>query len=820
MDKKQLSERDICTKFILPAVKKAGWDEMTQIREEVSFTKGRIIVRGRLVSRGKGKRADFILYYKPNIPLALIEAKDNSRSVGDGMQQALEYATTLRIPFVFSSNGDGFVFHDGTGTSAQTEVNLTNDAFPSPEALWAKYRAWKGLSPDAEKLVLQDYHDDGSGKAPRYYQCSAINATTEAIAKGQDRILLVMATGTGKTYTAFQTIWRLWKAGRKKRVLFLADRNVLVDQTMVNDFRPFGAAMAKLSTDARTIERDDGTSATLPGALDGKRRIDTAYEIYLALYQAITGPEDRQKLYREFSPNFFDLIVIDECHRGSAAEDAAWHEILSHFSSATQIGLTATPKETKYVSNINYFGKPVYSYTLKQGIQDGFLAPYKVVKIHIDRDVEGYRPEKGKLDRDGSEVEDRIYNQSDFDRTLVIDDRTKLVARKITQFLKESGDRFQKTIVFCVDTEHAARMRQALVNENQDLVQQNLRYVMRITGDDPEGCAEIGNFIDPEARYPVLVTTSRLLSTGVDVRTCRLIVLDRAVGSMTEFKQIVGRGTRVHEDSKKYYFTLMDFRGATGLFADKDFDGEPVQIYEPGPTDPVSPPSDAPPPPTVDQDPASAVDTEEEIVVDGYPPDPDPVGVGAAENRGKVFVDGVSVAIIAERVEYLDENGKLITESLRDFTKRALRKRFTSLDSFLTQWNAADRKQAILDALAEEGLPLDPLAEEVGKDLDPFDLICHVAFDQPPLTRRERADSVRKRNVFTKYGPQARAVLDALLQKYQDTGAANLDDPRILQISPFDAMGTPFQLVKSFGTREDFERAVHELQSALYQKAA
>src|SRR5712671_6341147 len=435
MNKQDLSERDICSKFIGPAIKRAGWDGMMQIREEVAFTKGRIIVRGKLVTRGKAKRADYILYYKPNLPIAIVEAKDNNHSVGDGMQQALDYATTLEIPFAFSSNGDGFVFHDRTGAGGATETNLSLDAFPSPADLWARYRAWKGLTPEAEQIVLQDYFDDGSGKGPRYYQMNAVNAAIEAIAKGRDRILLVMATGTGKTYTAFQIIWRLWKAGRKKRILFLADRNVLIDQTMVNDFRPFGAAMAKLSTGAKTIERQDGSEIELTTALDKKRRIDTAYEIYLGLYQAITGPEERQKLYREFSPRFFDLIVIDECHRGSAADDAAWREILTYFSAATQIGLTATPKETEYVSNIHYFGDPVYSYSLKQGIQDGFLAPYKVVKVHIDRDIEGYRPEKGQLDRDGEEVEDRIYNPRDFDRTLVLDARTQLVARKTTEFL-------------------------------------------------------------------------------------------------------------------------------------------------------------------------------------------------------------------------------------------------------------------------------------------------------------------------------------------------------------------------------------------------
>lgn len=817
MNKKDLSERDICTKFITPALRHAGWDEQLQIREEVSFTKGRIIVRGKLVSRGQCKRVDYILYYKPNLPIAVIEAKDNGHGVGDGMQQALGYAVTLDIPFVFASNGDGFVFHDRTGTSGATETTLTLDAFPSPDALWARYRAWKGLTPEAEQIVLQDYYDDGSGKTPRYYQVNAVNAAIEAIAKGSNRVLLVMATGTGKTYTAFQIIWRLWKAGHKKRILFLADRNVLIDQTMVNDFRPFGPAMAKLSTKAKTIERDDGSQVDLSIALDRKRRIDTAYEVYLGLYQAITGPEERQKLYREFSPGFFDLIVIDECHRGSAAEDSAWREILEHFSAATQIGLTATPKETEYVSNMAYFGEPVYSYSLKQGIRDGFLAPYKVVKIHIDRDVEGYRPEQGQIDRDGETVEDRLYNTKDFDRTLVLDERTKLVARKVTEFLQQSGDRFQKTILFCVDQEHAARMRQALINENTDLVAQNHRYVMRITGGDAEGQAELGNFIDPEARYPVLVTTSRLLSTGVDAQTCRLIVLDREVGSMTEFKQIVGRGTRVHEDTHKYYFTLIDFRGATSHFADPDFDGEPVQIYTPRPDDPVAPPNDSSP----DDDPTDGAigeDSGEYEVLIG-----DTSGIGTQPGNGrreKIYVDGVTARIIAERVEYLDEQGKLVTESLRDFTRKVLHRHFASLDDFLRRWGAAERKQVLVDELAAEGLPLELIAAELGKDLDPFDLICHVAFDAKPLTRRERAENVKKRDVFAQYGAQARAVLDALLDKYADEGVLNLDDAKVLRIPPLDRLGTPVQLVKAFGGKAAFEQAVHALQSALYQETA
>ena len=818
MNKKSLSEDDICAKFITPAVVAAGWDDATQIRRQVFFTKGRIIVRGKLVTRGKAKRADYVLYIG-HFAIALIEAKDNNHSVGDGMQQGLEYAITLDVPFVFSSNGDGFIFHDRTGHAQQMETTLAIDAFPNPAELWTRYLAWKGLTPAQEKVVTQPYFDDGSGKEPRYYQRNAVNAAVEAIAKGQNRVLLVMATGTGKTYTAFQIIWRLWKAGQKKRILYLADRNILIDQTMVNDFRPFGAAMAKLSTAAKTIERADGTSTELTLALDkgsdSKRRIDTAYEIYLGLYQAITGPEERQKLFKEFSPGFFDLIVIDECHRGSAADDSAWREILEYFSAATQIGMTATPKETEYVSNSNYFGPPVYTYSLKQGIRDGFLAPYKVIKVHLDVDVEGWRPGKGELDQFGQEIEDRIYNQKDFDRNLIIDARTARVAKWVSDYLKASGDRFQKTIVFCVDTAHAARMRQALINENADLVQQYPRYVMRITGDDAEGAAQLGNFIDPEAKVPVIVTTSRLLSTGVDAQTCRLIVLEREVGSMTEFKQIVGRGTRVHEDTRKFFFTLIDFRKATNHFADPDFDGEPVQIYEPGEGDPVIPP-ELPPQDSPDENLLAA--GEEEIVVDGYLPPDISLPPDAAEPRPKYFIHGKPVKVLTERVEYLDDHGKLVTESLRDYSRKAIRAHYASLDAFLRRWKGEARKEVVMEELAEEGLFLGPLMEEVGIDLDPFDLICHIAFDQPPRTRRERADQVRKRDVFTKYGPQARAVLEALLNKYQEEGLiGGLDNVKILEIPPFNQMGMPFQLIKEFGTKAGFEQAVHEMQAALYQ---
>lgn len=805
--------------FITPAVVQAGWNPHEQVREQVSFTKGRIIVRGKLVTRGKQRRADYILYYRPNIPIAVIEAKDNNHSPGAGMQQALVYAEALNVPFVFASNGDGFVFHDRTGRAGTSETDLRLEEFPGPEELWRRYCQWKGLDAPGEKAVLQPYHNDGSGKAPRYYQANAINATLEAIAKGQDRVLLVMATGTGKTYTAFQIIWRLWKSGLKKRILFLADRNVLVDQTMVNDFRPFKGAMAKLSTRSKTIERADGSREALDLAMSGgggqKRRIDTSYEIYLGLYQAITGPMESDKIFKELSPDFFDLIVIDECHRGSADADSAWREILEHFHGATQIGMTATPKETKYASNTHYFGEPVYSYTLKQGIRDGFLAPYKVVKVHIDKDVMGYRPAKGDTDRDGEEIEDRIYNQKDFDRNIVIDDRTKLVARRISDFLKESGDRMQKTIVFCVDEEHADRMRKAIVNQNPDLVAVDTRYVMRITGSDKAGQEQLGNFMDPEEPWPVIVTTSRLLSTGVDVQTCRVIALDREIGSMTEFKQIVGRGTRVHEDTSKFYFTLLDFRNATKLFADPEFDGEPVQIYEPGQEGPMTPPEE--PPISDGEDPVPPEPGEGEVVV-WQPPaigEPPPPG-----KRKKVYVDDIPVSIVAERVEYLDANGKLITESLRDFTRKHLRRRYASLNDFLNRWNGAERKVALLNELEAEGLPLTTIAAELGKDLDPFDLVCHIAFDRKALTRQERANNVRKRDAFTKFGPQARAVLNALLDKYQDDGVLNLDDPAVLSIPPLNTLGTPLQLIKEFGGREEFERAVHDMQRELYQTVA
>ena len=786
MNKKTLTEADIRSKFITPALigaKGEKWNLMTQIREEAYFTKGRVIVRGKTVQRGEAKKADYILSYKPNIPIAVVEAKDNNHSVGAGMAQALEYAEILDLPFAYSSNGDAFLEHDRTVTNGTVTREIPLDQFPTPEELWIRYRGAKGFNDDQEKVTTQDYYDDGSQKSPRYYQHIAINRTVEAIARGENRILLVMATGTGKTYTAFQIIWRLWKSGAKKRILFLVDRNILADQTKTNDFKPFGTAMTKITN----------------------RTVDKSFEIFLSLYQAVTGTEEEANIYKEFSPDFFDLVIVDECHRGSAADDARWRQVLEYFTSATQIGLTATPKETKDVSNIEYFGDPIYTYSLRQGISDGFLAPYKVVRIGLDKDLDGWRPEDGQTDKYGQLIEDREYNDRDYDRILILEKRTAVVAAKVTEFLKAT-DRFAKTIIFCENIDHAERMRQALVNANPDLAAANSKYVMRITGDNDEGKAQLDNFIDPEATYPVIACTSRLMSTGVDAQTCRLIVLDRRINSMTEFKQIIGRGTRINEDYGKFFFTIMDFKRATALFADPTFDGDPVQIYEPGPEDPPVPPED---PGEETPGGGTIVDPPGGTIVDPPPP-----GVT------KYYVDNVEVRVATERVQYLDENGRLITESLRDYSRKTLRQAYASLDEFLTVWNDADRKQAILMELAVKGVFLDELAEQVGRDYDAFDLICHVAFDQPPLTRKERAEKVKKRNVFAKHGDKARVVLDALLQKYADTGITSVESLEILKVDPLSAFGTPVEIVRLFGGKPGYLAAIRELENALYQKAA
>lgn len=775
-EKKELSESDICDFFITPAIKDAGWNPMTQIRREVTLSPGPVIVRGNMSSRNKKKKkfADYVLAWELGVPIAVVEAKDNNHTVSHGMQQALGYSDILEVPSTFSSNGDAFASNNKVpqaGEDIETEFPL--ESFPPPPELWQRYKTFRGIEDKSEALVVQPYHEDISGKAPRYYQVEAINRTVEAVASGKNRVLLVMATGTGKTYTTFQIIWRLWKARKVKRVLFLADRNILVDQTLVNDFKPFGAVMTKIKN----------------------RKIDPSYEIHLGLYQAITGQDEEDKIFKNVSPDFFDMVVIDECHRGSAAEDSAWREILGYFSAAVQVGLTATPKETKYVSSSTYFGEPIYTYSLKQGIEDGFLAPYKVVRIDIDKDIYGWTPPPGMTDDLGQEIEQREYNQKDMDRILVLNQRTKLVAKRVVQYLNAT-DPYSKTIIFCEDIDHAERMRVAIVNASGKIAIDNPKYVMRITGDSVEGKAELDNFIDPESKFPVIATTSELLTTGVDAKTCKLIVLDKNIASMTSFKQIIGRGTRIDEENNKWFFTIMDFKKATELFHDPDFDGEAVVIYEPaGDDDPVPPDPDYP-------------DDEFEIP-------------GAEEESGiyKVRVSGVDAKIISERIEYIGPDGNLITESYKDFSRKQIKSEYASLDEFLTHWNNAKKKQAIIEELEEHGIVLDNLAADIGKDYGDFDLICHIAYDQPPLTRRERANRVKKRNYFTKYGEQARAVLTALLGKYADEGIGTLESAKVLKLKPFTDMGTPVEIINDvFGGKDGFESAIQELEQELYKQ--
>lgn len=815
INKAKLTETDIITKFIMPAVKNAGWDDMTQIRQEVKLRDGKVIVRGQMGMRTTVKSADIVLYHKPSMPLAVIEAKANKHEVGKGIQQALDYAHLLDVPFVFASNGDGFIFHDkthaitnspGTPDAHNLESEIRLEDFPSPEELWAKYCIWKGYTAAQLPIINEAYYDDGTGKHPRYYQLQAINKTVEAISSGKDRVLLVMATGTGKTYTAFQIIWRLWKSRAKKRILFLADRNILVDQTRINDFQPFGTSMTKITG----------------------RTVDPAYEIHLALYQALTGPDESQKAFKQVAPDFFDLIIIDECHRGSASDDSAWREILEYFSSAAQVGLTATPKETDEVSNSDYFGDPLYTYSLKEGIDDGFLAPYKVVRVDIDVDLQGWRPTKGQIDNNGEVIEDRIYNQKDFDRTMVIDERTQLVAETITNYLKRT-DPMGKTIVFCNDIDHAERMRRALANLNPEQMAKNDKYVMKITGDDELGKAQLDNFINPKKAYPVIATTSELMTTGVDAKTCKLVVLDQNIQSMTKFKQIIGRGTRIDDKYNKLWFTILDFKKATELFADERFDGTPEKIIKVTPEDIEDE--------DVDIDAADDEPNEEDVQGDiqdeqqGEGQDNtknDPQGDGSfdesewdeGETRkvNKYRVSGVTVSKVAERVQYYDSDGKLVTESFKDYTRKTMAKQFSSLDEFVRRWNDADRKQAVIDELAQEGIIWSALEEEVGKDMDPFDMICHVVYDQPPLTRAERANNVKKRNYFTKYSDTAQAVLENLLIKYADVGVQEIENRQILKVAPFTELGRPMEIVKKgFGDTADYDKAIRELEAAIYQ---
>ena len=832
MNKKDLSERDICTKFITPALVRAAW-EQHQFREEVNLTKGRVMVRGKLAYRitkqdvpGGPKRADYILYGPSGIPLVVIEAKRAIYEVGYGMQQALEYAEMLDAPIAISSNGEGFLFQDRTGITQPCVRELSLDEFPSYDDIWALYQRWKEIETEPQRqIVTQPYYSDSTDKEPYYYQRVAINRTLEVIAKGQQRIMLTMATGTGKTYTAFQIIWRLWKAKAKKRILFLADRNILVDQTMLQDFAPFGESMHKISN----------------------REAKKNYEIYLCLYQAVTGEEEWKQIYRQFPSDFFDLVVIDECHRGSADKDSAWREVLDYFKDATHLGLTATPKEKTVIEkddngkkvrvikdpeyNYKYFGKPIYTYSLKQGIHDGFLAPYKVIRVVTDADALGYTPEKGKVDRDGQLVAQRQYNTKDFDRNLILTQRTELVARRVWEYL-QATDPMAKTIVFCDDQPHAERMRQELVKLIPEAAS-NRRYVVRITGDDKEGKGQLNNFIDNDEPYPVIATTSKLLSTGVDAKTCKLIVLDQTINSMTEFKQIVGRGTRIREDYNKLYFTIMDFKGATRLFQDPDFDGEPVVIHEPEPCDPILPPdvdeTGTPGKVGEDEEPFGGDDLGDESespvtpdVPDGYPDDESSSQTGG---RVRFTIDDELVKVAVERSLYLDENGKLISEEyrvhLKDEIKNVLLREFGSLDDFLRRWTEAERKQAVIDELREQGIPLEILREAVpmGEELDPFDIVSHIAFDQPPLSRKERAANVKKRNYFAKYGDEARAVLEALLEKYADHGITDIEDPKILELPPFTELGTKTQIRRGiFGGNDKFSEALTELEKAIYEK--
>lgn len=775
----QLSEEDVRNMYITPALTKK-WSLEKQIRSEVYFTAGRVIVRGNMSARKKGEKADYILYYNSSKPIAVVEAKKNTLSVGEGMQQAMKYAKILDIPFAYSTNGKAFLEHDFL-TGKEREISM--DEFPSPEELWNRYKIGKNLTLDEEKIINEPYYYAPGTNKPRYYQRIAINRTCEAIARNQKRILLVMATGTGKTFTAFQIIHRLRKAGLKKKILYLADRNMLIDQTMSQDFQPFSNIMTKVEN----------------------RKMDSSYEIYMALYQQLTDGQGTD-IFKNFQRDFFDLIIVDECHRGSAADDSNWRRILEYYSSATQIGLTATPKEDKEVSNISYFGEPIYTYSLKQGIDDGFLAPYKVIRVNLDKDLVGYRPEAGKTDVNGNIIDtDETYYQADFDKKIIIDERTQVVAKRVTEFLKNTN-RYNKTIVFCIDIEHAERMRQALVNENSDMMLENPNYIMRITGDNQEGKDQLENFIDVEEKYPTIVTTSKLLTTGADCKTCKLIVLDSNINSMTEFKQIIGRGTRIREDFGKTYFTILDFRNASRLFSDPDFDGEPISIKVVKPGEPM---------PTEDED------KIENSGDDTKPTDKNNVDINhpgkTVNTNTKIRVNGVDVNIYNEICSYYDKDGKLVTESLKDFSKRSILNEYASLNDFINKWNSTDRKQAILDELKEQGVLLDELRKDVGnEDIGDFDLILHIAYDKKPLTRYERVNKVLKKGYLYKYSEMAQNILKDLLEKYSDNNELELTDTKILQLKPFEGYGSPMEIVDVFGGKEKYIEAVEELEDELY----
>ena len=790
LPKSQMSEEDIKLNYITPALLGRGWKNRITMETGLKFTDGKINLRGNLVAREKPKKADYILYIERNYPIAIVEAKDNNQSVSFGLQQAMTYAQMLDVPFAYSSNGDAFYEHDFL-TGMEKQIPL--DQFPTYEELVNRYRseanAGEGISDDEMAIIHQPYYTSQNTYPPRYYQRIAINRTVDAIARGQERILLVMATGTGKTYTAFQIVYRLLKSGLKKKILYLADRNILVDQSIQQDFAPLEKTIHKIN-----FAKDDPTTIT-------------SHEVYFSLYQQLTGGDDSDdgdaedeavaKLAALFQPNFFDLVIVDECHRGSAKKDSNWRKILDYFSSATQIGMTATPKETKYVSNIDYFGEPVYTYSLREGIEDGFLAPFRVINITTDIG-DGWRPYKGQRDIYGNEIEDRIYNNSDYDYNIILEDRINQVAQEITNYLK-STDRMAKTIVFCATEDHAERMRIALSNLNADMVKQNPDYVVRITGSDTYGKSKLDYFISVSAKYPVIATTSKLLSTGADCKMTKLIVLDQMINSMTEFKQIIGRGTRLREKEGKTHFTVMDFRGVSRLFADPDWDGpiEPDPDYDPNRPGKPKLPIDPPPGPGP--------------IVDPPPTQPKPY----------VDANGCKVHIINKMVSIYDANGKLLRqESIIDYTKTNIRGEYASLDRFIAYWNAIQKKAAVSALLRERGIDLQALKEDQNmSDVDDFDFICHVAYDKKPLTRKERAEGVKKQDFFTKYSGAAKEVLEILLEKYMNLGIDQIESMKILSLDPLKRFGSPTKIVGYFGGKAAYLSAVRSLEEAIYEVA-
>lgn len=786
-----MNEEETRNRLIRPAIAKSGWSDH-QIREEYPYTMGRIHVSGRVAKRGERKKVDFLLEYRPNLPIALVEAKPNGKDSGHGMQQALGYAEALDVPFVFSSSGEGFLFHDRTGLSAQTEIHISLDQFPSPDELYARYLHWKGEAPALKSVIETPLYSDDPNKSPRYFQRIAIDRAVEAVARGQKRLLLVMATGTGKTYTAGQIIWRLWKSGNAKRVLFLADRNILVDQARINDLKHFGDALTKIS---RQNFNDLGSLMS--------------HEIFLGLYQAMSGKEEEEKLFKRLPADFFDLIVIDECHRGSASENSEWREILEHFTGASHLGLTATPKETADTSTSHYFGDAIYTYSLKQGIDDGFLAPYKVMRVLLDNDITGWRPVPGTVDDNGNAVEDRLYELKDINKSVIFPQREKVIAEKVLEYLEAVEDMYAKTIVFCRTTAHAERMRSALVNAAGERAREDVRYVMRITGDDEEGKNQLDRFIDPEERFPTIVTTSQLLSTGVDAQTCKLIVLDKPIESMTEFKQIIGRGTRVREDKGKMWFTIMDFQGATKLFADPAFDGVAERVFELKEDEDIAETLEELDP----QDVTVEEKLEEDELVDAV------ISQGSEEvtERPPVFkLSGVPYAVVKEQVQYLGPDGKLLTQSLTDFTRKNILTHYPTLESFFSAWQSAERRQIIIDQIDASGIPLEELQKQVGADFDLFDLIMHVAYDKKMMKKNERIEAVRRSNYLDKYSGRAREVLEALLQKYADVTLKDIESVRILTLEPLRSMGTDYELVSLFGGKEGYFKTVDELLDVMY----